>query len=403
MEKIVIIGAGQASAWAAHTLRKNNFEGTISIVSDENHIFYERPPLSKQVLLGEMTTEQLSFFPEDVIESLDITWYKPETAVSIDRAAQTVELSSGKSLPYDKLLIATGSRSRLPVKAWADMKNVLTLRTAADAEKLSESLSSVKKAIIIGAGWIGLEVAATARKKEIDVSIYERGPRVCTRSLGAEVSQYIQQFHEDNGVTFHFSFGDYTLEPQADGRVAICQNNEVVDIADLVVVAIGAEIAKELADHAGLTTKDGIVVDQQGRTSDANIYAAGDVAIHPVLGFCIQSWANAQNQAICAAKAMLGTDDTYQDVPWIWSDQYNFNIQILGTLANHQDLELIVRDYGDGKISYLYLDQDAKLVHAVAVNDSKLIKMAKRWMKAELSLDKMLLKDTSIDVIKIKA
>lgn len=164
----------------------------------------------------------------------------------------------------------------------------------------------------------------------------------------------------------------------------------------------GAEIAKELGVHAGLDVKDGIVVNCFGQTSDQDIYAAGDVAIHPGLGYCIQSWANAQNQAIAAAKSMLGIETEYSDIPWLWSDQYHFNIQILGTYQPEKTKEVVIRQGGEDQVSYLYLDHENRLLNMIAINDSKLIKLAKRWMQANTVLDPKLLADAEFNVMKLK-
>jgi 3-phenylpropionate/trans-cinnamate dioxygenase ferredoxin reductase subunit len=401
MQHIVIIGAGQAAAWAAYTLRQEGFEGQISVVSNETRVFYERPPLSKQILAGEMESQQLDFFPAATVEQLHLSWFKPDQAIKIDRQQRQIQLQSGRLLGYDKLLIATGSRPKLPSPHWQSMANVMTLRTLEDAQQLAEKLTRMQHLVIVGGGWIGLEIAATARKKGIAVTIYELGSRLCARSVSVEVSDFLQRIHAQQGVQFKFNCGAVALEELANGQLSILQQPKTV-LADAVVVGAGAEIAKELAVAAGLSTSDGIVVDAQGQTSDPDIYAAGDVAIHPQLGVCLQSWANAQNQAIVAAKAMLGQQADYADVPWLWSDQYHYNIQILGSYANHSTLDLVLRKCSDDQLSFLYLDQSSRLQYVVAVNDAKLIKMAKRWMKANMILDPDLLSDSQFNVMSIK-
>lgn len=402
MERIVIVGAGQAAGWAVSTLRQNGYLGEIHVVSNEDRVFYERPPLSKQVLSKEATYESLHLFSPEQVQDFNIQWYKPAVATQVDRQQKQVVLEGGQVLPYDKLLIATGSRARVPVNTWQFIPNVVTLRNVQDCERLAEILQHSQKLAVIGGGWIGLEIAATARKQGKEVHIFEYGDRLCARSVSPDVSAFLKSMHEQQGTQIHLDSKNLHLIEAGQQKVEVVNHPNVSELFDCVVVGAGADIAKELGVNAGLDVKDGIVVNGFGQTSDQDIYAAGDVAIHPSLGYCIQSWANAQNQAIAAAKSMLGIETEYTDIPWLWSDQYHFNIQILGTYQAEKTEQIVVRKSADDQCSYLYLDDQNRLLNMIAINDSKLVKLAKRWMQSNTELDPKLLADPEFNVMKLK-
>ncbi|AMW78130.1 ferredoxin reductase [Acinetobacter sp. TGL-Y2] len=402
MNKIVIVGAGQAAGWAVHTLRHQGYDGEIHVVSNEEHVFYERPPLSKQVLSQEASEESLNLFSTEQLKDFSIVWHKPDHAVKLDKADKTVLLESGKVLAYDKLLIATGSRARIPVSAWSSMHNVYTMRDIKDCQKLAEKLKSSEHIAVIGGGWIGLEIAATARKQGKNVEVFEYGSRLCARSVSPEVSAFLKQLHEDAGTAIHLNATTLHLIETVDQKVEVFDANIKLKQFDCVVVGAGAEIAKELATAAALDVKDGIVVNEYGQSSDPDIYAAGDVAIHPSLGYCIQSWANAQNQAISAAKSMLGEMTSYQDIPWLWSDQYQCNIQILGTYQPEQTAQVVVRNTNSTQQCFFYLNSKNQLINMIAVNDSKIVKLAKRWIASDKTLDPQQLQDTDFNLMKLK-
>ncbi|MBO3658515.1 NAD(P)/FAD-dependent oxidoreductase [Acinetobacter haemolyticus] len=402
MERIVIVGAGQAAGWAVSTLRQNGFLGEIHVVSNEDQVFYERPPLSKQVLSKEASYESLNLFSTEQVQEFNIQWHKPDVATQVDRQQKQVVLESGQILPYDKLLIATGSRARVPVNTWQFIPNVVTLRNVQDCERLAEILQHAQKLAVVGGGWVGLEIAATARKQGKEVHIFEYGDRLCARSVSPDVSEFLKAIHEKQGTKIHLNSKNLHLIEAGNHKVEVVNHPNTSELFDCVVVGAGADIAKELGVNAGLDVKDGIVVNCFGQTSDQDIYAAGDVAIHPSLGYCIQSWANAQNQAIAAAKSMLGIETEYTDIPWLWSDQYHFNIQILGTYQPERTKQTVVRRSTDDQCSYLYLDDQNCLINMIAINDSKLVKLAKRWMQSNTVLDPKLLADPEFNVMKLK-
>lgn len=395
---IVIIGGGQAGGWAAKTLRDRGYSGRLSVIGDEPYDFYERPPLSKAALLdGSVPLSRL--FSEEVVAGMNIDWYRPLRAEAIDGQQQIVTLSDGSQLQFDQLLIATGGRPRLPDASWAKHPRVMTLRSWDDAARLRQGLQQCQKLAIVGGGWIGLEIAASARKLGVDVTVFERQPALCMRSVGAGVSQALLELHQQQGVTVHCDCGEITLEDR-EGEAWIGSASSAAQPFDLVVVGIGVELNLELAHSAGLKLEGGIVVDGQGRTSHPAIFAAGDVARHPTLGLCLQSWAYAQNQAISTACAMLDAFAApYDDVAWLWSDQYDANIQILGvpTGGVHQ----IVRRTPQSQL-FFTLNADRQLVQLVAFNDARTIKLGKRWLASGRVLDPQQLADVEFSLMALK-
>lgn len=405
MNKIVIIGAGQAAIWTAKTLRSEGYEGSITIIGDEDYAFYERPPLSKQVLLGNATYESLKIFKDEVVDELDIELLAPVKVTQIDRQSKNIFTNNNQCIAYDKLLIATGSKAKIPVKEWALHSNIVSLRNIEDSLLIAEKLKHAKKVGVVGGGWIGLEVAASLSERDIDVTVYEMNDRLCTRSVSKEVSEYLLNLHQAHGTKIRLPFDQIDLNQSDETQsVNIKINNDDNDVAtyDFVLLGTGAHINKEIAEISGLETRDGIIVDEYCQTSDPDVYAAGDVAIHPGLGFCIQSWSNAQNQGIIAAKSMLSLGVPYNDIPWLWSDQYDKNIQILGSSVGIENYQLVIRKDPENNDCFFYLDDEQKLRYLVAVNNNKIVKIAKRWIQAALPLDPNVLKDNSFNLMKIK-
>lgn len=395
---ILIIGGGQAGGWAAKTLRDRGYTGKLTVVSDEPYDFYERPPLSKAALLdGNAPLSRL--FSEQVVAGLNIDWYRPLRAEAIDVQQQIVSLSDGRQLQFDQLLIATGGRPRLPDARWASHPRVMTLRSWDDAARLRQALQGCRKLAIVGGGWIGLEIAASARRIGAEVTVFERQPALCMRSVGADVSQALLELHQQQGVTVHCGCGDIQLEDR-DGSAWIGSDISDPQPFDLVVVGIGVELNLELAHGAGLKIDAGIVVDGQGRTSHPAIFAAGDVARHPTLGLCLQSWAYAQNQAISTACAMLDAfASPYDDVAWLWSDQYDANIQILGIPTG--GVHHVVRRTPQSQV-FFTLNADRQLVQMVAFNDARTIKLGKRWLASGRVLEPQQLADAEFSLMALK-
>ncbi|MCE8031445.1 FAD-dependent oxidoreductase [Halomonas daqingensis] len=394
---IVVIGGGQAGGYACKALRGEGYSGRLTVVADEPHDFYERPPLSKGVVTGEEPLPRL--FSEESLAAMAIEWQRPKRATAIDRQAREVLLSDGQRLPYDRLLIATGSRPRLPVAEWGEIAGVMTLRSWEDAQRLKGRLETSRRLGVIGGGWIGLEVASSARKLGLEVVVFERQQRLCERSVGAEVSTGLAELHHGHGVDLQLGCQQLALFEQTDGRVAIEADGNAFEPFDLVVVGTGVSFNLELARDAGLAIEQGIVVDAGGRTSDPYIFAAGDVAQHPQLGLCLQSWSYAQNQARVVAETMLGLEAHYDEPAWLWSDQHGVNIQILG--VPRPGLQAVVRHEQQGPV-FCYLDEASRLVQMVAFDQPRAIKLGKRWIATQRALDPAQLADPAFNLMTLR-
>jgi 3-phenylpropionate/trans-cinnamate dioxygenase ferredoxin reductase component len=362
---IVIVGAGQAGGWVAATLRQTGYAGEIALVGEELHPPYERPPLSKEVLLGQKPPESTHLWPK----GLQVTAYPGRRAERIERDAKRVVLSDGATLAYEKLVLATGGRvRRLP-----QLPNALYLRTIDDTLALRAALLASKTVLVVGGGWIGLEVAAAARKLERQVTLVEVADRLCARVLPPRISAYLYDLHRRHGVDVRLGTGPADLA------------------ADVVVVGIGIQPNSELAETAGLAVANGIVVDEFGQTSDPDIYAAGDVA--NLRGLRLESWANAQNQAVAAAKSLLGQPTPYRDIPWFWSDQHGVNIQTLGIPAAED--ELVVRgDPARDAATFCFL-HGGRLASLVAINAMRDLRVARKLMAEGRILDRTALADAA--------
>jgi 3-phenylpropionate/trans-cinnamate dioxygenase ferredoxin reductase subunit len=332
MERIVIIGAGQAGAQAVASLRAEGFTGAITVVGDEPFAPYQRPPLSKAYLSGAMERERLFLKPEAFYREAHCDLMLGATATVIDRTAKRVALSDGQSLPYDKLLLTTGSRVRRFRVPGSDLGGIFYLRGIADVDAMRHHFVPGARLAIVGAGYIGLEVAAVARKLGLEVTVFEALDRVMARAVSRPLSAFYEKVHRDAGVRFHLNTAVEAFE--GAGRVEAIRAGGVRHEADVALVGIGIVPNVELAQRAGLVCNDGIVVDQHGScTEDPAIFAAGDCTQHTgrdgrsIRLECVQ---NAIDQAKHAALAMVGKPVPYREVPWFWSDQYDLKLQIAG-------------------------------------------------------------------------
>ncbi|MEX1056744.1 MAG: FAD-dependent oxidoreductase [Natronospirillum sp.] len=373
--RIVVVGGGQAGGWVCKTLRREGFTGHLTVVADEDCDFYERPPLSKAALIGAPELPRL--FTDTDVQSLDIHWQRPRSARTLNADTHTLTLDDGTVVPYDQLVLATGARARIPVTTWSDIPGVVTLRSWQDALNLREALGNTRHLAVIGGGWIGLEVASSARRLGVEVSVYEVQDRLCARSVGEEVSAALLALHRNAGVQVHLGCTDLSLEPGSHAQVEIKACGLDTLTTSLVLVGTGVSFNLDLARQAGLTIEQGVVVDDQGRTSNPDIFAAGDIAQHPQLNLCLQSWAYAQNQAVTVARALLGQPEHYDEPAWLWSDQYQSNIQMLGIPA--PESRCVRREEPTGPV-FFYLDSDDRLTQLVAFNQARAIKLGKRWM-----------------------
>ena len=356
MSGVVIIGAGHAAGQAAASLRQAKYEGDITIVGDEAHIPYQRPPLSKAYLKGEQTADKVYLRAESFYADRDITMKLSTTATAIDTAAKTVALSTGETLSYDHLLISTGSRPRKLSIEGSDLPGIHYLRTMDDVDGLREGMRPDANLVIVGGGYIGLEVAAVGRELGLNVHVLEMEERILQRVTTPEMSAYYHQLHEGRGVHIHTSTAVTGFA--GDGKVeeVICGDQRFA--ADIVIVGIGIIANTELAEAAGIHCDNGIVVDEHCRTSDPFVYAAGDCTNHPnpllERRLRLESVPNAMDQARVSAANMLGDEKTYAAIPWFWSDQYELKLQMVGFSADG-DTQVLRGDMASNQFAVFYL------------------------------------------------
>ncbi|MET2829512.1 NAD(P)/FAD-dependent oxidoreductase [Mesorhizobium shangrilense] len=364
---MVIIGAGECGGRAALALRDLGYEGPVTLVGDEPHLPYERPPLSKDAMVGDAPAIK-AIVSDEMLAKRSIRHIHTIQAVAIDRAAHTVRLSDGSVLAYDKLLLATGSTPRkLPMPGLGS--RCVYLRTFADALAIRAHLKSGNRIAIVGGGFIGLELAAAARKLGADVNVIEAQPRILMRGVPAEIAEIIHQAHVAEGVDIVCGDGIAAiLDDGAQVRISLTGGRDVV--ADLAVIGIGAVPVTALAAEAGLTIENGIAVDAELRTGDPDIFAAGDCCSFPLAVYGgrrvrLEAWRNAQEQGALAARNMLGAGEAHAAVPWFWSDQYGLTLQIAG--LSDEGSSVVRRDLGDGAFILFHLAEDGRLVAASGI------------------------------------
>lgn len=343
----VIVGGGLAGAKAAEALRSNGFDGSITLVAKESHLPYERPPLSKGYLMGKDPRESVFVHPLDWYAENAVDLRRESEAVALDASSHTVTLSDGSTLPYDKLLIATGSIPRKLSIPGADFDGVFYLREIDDSEAIKSAFALAKSVAVIGAGWIGLETAAAARAAGLDVTILEAAALPLVRIVGDQVGQVFADLQRKNGVDLRLEVSVDELLG-ADGRVTGVRLGDGSLIpADMVIVGVGIAPAVALAETAGLKVDNGILVDEHLRTSDPDIYAAGDVAnaFNPSIGshIRVEHWANALNMPAVAVKGMMGEEASYDRLPYFYSDQYDLGLEYVGYTAPGEFDEVVIR------------------------------------------------------------
>ncbi|HKJ60706.1 MAG TPA: FAD-dependent oxidoreductase [Hyphomicrobiales bacterium] len=391
MSRFVIIGAGECGTRAAFALRENGFDGEIVLVGAEVHMPYERPPLSKSA-----PVELKAITSAEALQNENIVLAKGVSANAIDRAAKTVSLSDGRRLNYDRLLLATGARARLP-SCFGDAS---TLRTFEDSKAIIGALTPGKKLVIIGGGFIGLELAATARSVGSQVIILEMADRLMARAVPAEIAAVMKDRHCAEGVDIRL--GAKIL--RADALSVELEDGSKLD-ADLVIAGVGAEPVTDLALSAGLAVENGIVVDHCLATSDKYIFAAGDCCLFPYRGrnVRLESWRAAQDQANHAAKAMLGDETPYGIIPWFWSDQYDLTLQIVG--LSEPGTTKIRRPVCDGGFILFEIAGNGTLVAASGVGPgnavAKDIRLAEMIIAAEGRPSPEALADPAINLKKV--
>lgn len=366
MTDFVIVGAGECGARAAFALREKGFDGTITLIGSESHLPYERPPLSKEALVagaGPKLVADAERYAEARIDVLS-----GRTVSELDRAGKRLILDDGTAVPYDKLLLATGARPRaLPGAACGG--RIAALRSHDDATRIRAHLVDGSHIAVLGGGFIGLELAASARKLGATVTLIEGLPRVLSRGVPAEIAEIVAQRHAAEGVEILCGAKVANIE-ERPGEVRIALEDGRIVAASLLVVGIGAAPNTELAEAAGLAVENGIAVDGRLRTSDPDIYAAGDCTSYPLPLYGerrirLESWRNAQEQGQLAAANMLGGAEAHSAVPWFWSDQYDMTLQIAG-LADGA-VTTVRREMGKGAFILFHLDADGRLIAASGI------------------------------------
>ena len=398
-DHLVIVGGGQAAAQAVQSLRQQNFAGAITLLADEPYPPYQRPPLSKKYFAGELARERLVLRPAAFYAEKGVALELGARVEELEPAACRVRLRDGRTLAYDRLLLATGSRARaLPVPG-VDLSGVHYFRTISDVDAIIASLTAGSRVLLVGAGYIGLEVAASARQRGFDVTVLEAADRVMSRTVSAEVSAFYDACHRAAGVSIHCGAGvkafvgtdRVTAVETSDGRKFAC---------DVAIVGIGIEPNVELAARAGLECLNGIVVDEFARTADPNIVAAGDCTNHPLplveRRVRLESVPNAIHQAKVAAATLLGSPSPYSEVPWFWSDQYDLKLQIAGLSTGYD--EVVLRgDPATRSFAAFYL-RAGQLLAVDAINRPKEFIAGKQLVARRARIAPGVLRDPTIDL-----
>lgn len=395
MSGIVVIGAGQAGAALVARLRALGFASKLTLVGDENVPPYQRPPLSKKYLLGEMVLERLFLRPEAFYAEQDITLITGQPVTAIDPAARQIRLGE-QVLGYERLALTTGAEPRmLPRAIGGELQGVYPVRRLSDIDAMAPEFAPGKRVLIVGGGYIGLEAAAVARQRGLEVTLIEAAPRILQRVAAPETSDHMRALHEAQGVQI--------IEGTALARLTGASRVDGAELADgrrigadFVIIGIGISPATALAEGAGLALDNGIAVDEFGRSSDSHIWSAGDCASFPYRGARIrlESVQNAIDQAEAVAGNMLGADTPYDPLPWFWSDQYDLKLQIAGLNTGYE--RVVVRQSGNAR-SHWYFAGD-RFLAVDAMNDPRAFMLGKRLLEAGRSPDPAALADPALDL-----
>lgn len=396
-ERTVIAGAGHAAGQVVATLKQLKYAGQIVLVGDEDYLPYQRPPLSKKFLAGAMPAERLHFKPASFYDEPNIEIRLRTRITTIDRDNKSVHTEGGERISYDKLVLALGSRARRLRIDGADLAGVHYLRSIADVDDIRSELNHYRRTVIIGAGYIGLEVAAVMQQQGLDVTVVELADRVMSRVVSPEISDFYQIEHTNQGVKLRLSTGVSAF--RGDKRIASVETTNGEQIpADFVVVGIGIVANTELAASAGLTVDNGIVVNDQCETSDPAVYAVGDCTAHPNAIYNrqlrLESVHNALEQAKTAAANICGKETHYSQVPWFWSDQYDLKLQIAGLSEGYD--EIVIRgNPADRSFACLYL-KNGQLIATDAVNAPREFVQSKGLIASHTKIDPARLADADI-------
>ncbi len=397
---IVVVGGGQAAAQALFTLRQRGFDGRLTLVAEEPHLPYQRPPLSKKYLAGELAADRLHLRPAAFYQERGVELRLGVRAAVLRPASHELLLNDGQTLGYDRLLLTTGSHVRQLNVPGAHLPAVHYLRTIDDADRLRADLHGKQRLVIIGGGYIGLEAAAIAGAMGVAVTVLEAGQRVMERSTGPQVSAFYQRYHRDRGVDIRVGCEVVAIEGRDRVSAVTTRQGERVE-CDIVLIGIGIIPNVELAAEAGLECDNGIAVDAGARTADADIVAAGDCTSHPSglyqRRLRLESVHNAIEQAKVAAHALLDEPQVYDDVPWFWSDQFDLKLQSAGLAAGH-DQSVIRRGADDSHFAVFYL-REGRLIAVDAINSPREFMQGRRLIGERAIPDPALLSEPGVSLI----
>lgn len=401
MSHFVIIGAGQAGATLVETLRKRGFEGEITMIGEEPVPPYQRPPLSKGYLLGDMDLARLFLRPPAWYEEHSVALLTSTRATTINAEAKLVTLGNGETLSYDKLALATGAEPhRLPARIGGDLGGVYTVRNLADVDAMKGEFTQGRRVLVIGGGYIGLEAAAVAAKLGLKATLVEMAGRILQRVAAKETSDYFRKLHADHGVELIEGVGVEAL--LGEGRItgARLTNGREIEL-DFAIVGVGVAPRTALAETAGLDIENGIKTNGRAQTSDPHIYAAGDCASTPLNGaqVRIESVGNAIDQAQIAAANMMGEAQAYTPKPWFWSDQFDVKLQIAGLNSGYNGV--VVRGEGAAVSHWYYIGN--MLLAVDAMSDPRAYMVGKRLIEAGKSPAPEMVGDSAIDLKTIMA
>lgn len=400
----MIVGAGQAGFALAAKLRALKDERPITMIGSEDVIPYQRPPLSKKYLMGEMSFDRLTFRPETWFAEHDVELRLSTFVEEIDRDAKTIRMQDGSVLEYEHLALTTGSTPRtLPASIGGDLTGVFTVRDKRNADLLADEMKAGRRLLIIGGGYIGLEAAAVARHLGLEVTLIEMADRILQRVASKETADVMRAIHAEHGVVIREKTGLTRLIGE-DGRVrgAELSDGTVIDI-DFVIVGIGVTPNDRLAQQCGLGVGNGILVDDYARTSDPAIFAMGDCAMLPWKGnnIRLESVQNAVDQAESVAATLTGSAEPYEAKPWFWSDQYDVKLQIAGFNLGYD--ETVMRPGSrEGSVSIWYF-REGRLIAVDAINDAKAYVTGKKLLDNGLTADKALIADPATDLKQLLA
>jgi len=394
---IAIVGAGHAAGQVIATLRQRKFDGRIVLIGDEPYLPYQRPPLSKKFLAGELPAERLYVKPATFYDDAQIELHLNRRVSNIDRGTRQLTITDNDKITYDKLILAQGSRVRKVRVEGSELEGIHYLRGITDVEGIRAAVSTGARVVVVGAGYIGLEVAAVCRQRGLDVTVIEMADRVMSRVVSPQVSDFYQRIHSSHGVKLLLSTGLASFH--GDGKVSsVITSDGHTLAADFVVVGVGILPNVELAESAGLDVDDGVVVNDRCQTSDPDIYAVGDCTSHPNAIYDtrlrLESVHNALEQAKTAASNICGEETRYAQVPWFWSDQYDLKLQIAG-LSQGYDRTILRGDPESAHFSCLYL-KDGVLIAVDAINTPKDFLQSKVLIAERARIDPQQLANTDV-------